>query len=200
MKRKSFVFLFFIVFIVSCIGKYQGLILDTKPQLIMPIAFGQYSLADLFYGIDEPNNLVIETGVFHQITDTIPFNNSLFFSKIENAELIFRVNNIMPFQVDLVITPFDTISNSKVGNELYVTIVEASAYNESSLSLYPIVSEHSLFINADQIEVLKNSNGLLIEAVFIWPYEKVVTSIIDDFFDLDAFNIKLILNAQLNLQ
>ena len=200
MKQRSFVFLFFMVFITSCIGIYQDLALNTRTQLVMPIAFGVYTLGDLFYDIDEPNNLVIETGVFHQITDTIPFNNSLFFSKIENAELTFRVSNIMPFQVDLVITPFDTISNTIVGNELYITIVEATEYNESSLSLYSINSEQILILDADQIEVLKKSNGLLIEAAFIWPYEKVVTSIIDDFFELNAFNIKLILNAKLNMQ
>lgn len=200
MKSGNLILLIFIVFNISCISKYKDLTLNTKTRLVVPIAYGEYTLGDLFYNVNEPDNLVLNRGVFHQITDTIPFNNSSLFEKIKDADLIFRANNIMPFQVDMVLIPFDTLSNSFIGDELFITIVEAAAYNESSLSLISIVSEQILLLEADQIELLKKSNALLIDAKFIWPYEKVETSIIDDFYELNAFNIKMILNANLNIQ
>lgn len=165
--------------------------------MVVPLAFGEYTLGDLFYGIEEPKELNINTGAFFHIVDTIPFQNPALIKNIDVADLIFRANNLMPFQVDLKIIPFDTLSNSSVGDVIYITIVEAAEYNENALSLNPVLSEYTLTLDEGLMETMKLANGLLLDATFIWPYENVVTSIIDNLYEMNAFNIKIIVNVSI---
>lgn len=195
-KKFFFIFLFLTT---SCISKYQDFTIKTETKLVAPLAFGEYKLGDLFYDLEDADELVLNTGTFFQINDTIPYNNSTFSKKIDSAELKFRANNIMPFQVDLQIIPFDTISKNRTGDALYITIVEAAEYEESVFSLNSVQTEYSLLLNDDLIEIMKQSNGLLIDAVFIWPYEKVLTSIIDDLYEFEAFNLKVILEVNIKM-
>lgn len=191
------ILLFFLLIILSfsCINKYRDFEIKSSTELLVPLAFGEYTLGDLFYGIEEPKELNIDTGSFYHIDDTIAFQNPAIMQNIDVNGLTFRSNNLMPFQVDLKIIPFDTLSNSQIGDAIYITIVEAAEYNESALSLDPVLSVYTLTFDENLKERMSRSNALLVDATFVWPYEKVVTSIIDNLYDLYAFNIKIIVNV-----
>lgn len=59
----------------------------------------------------------------------------------------------MPFQVDLVVTPFDTVTSTVTGESLFVTLVEAAWVEFNGLSIQPIISENPLVVNKIWIRI-----------------------------------------------
>lgn len=197
LKRNSILFVIVTVLSFSCISRYNDIDYQTDTEIVFPFLRGTYTLGDLFYGLEDYGELPLEPGIFFSFSDTIPFELSLHNQLMKHIELIFRSANVMPFQVDLVVTPFDTVTSMVTGEPLYVTLLEAAWVEFDGLSLQPVNSENTLIVNDIVFEELKNSNSIILDLNFIWPYEKITTTMFQDYSNRYAFQLLLILKFNL---
>jgi hypothetical protein len=98
----------------------------------------------------------------------------------------------MPFEVNLILSPFDSTNNTSIGEPLFLKVVEAAPANFDQLSLTAVTSEDTLFINAEINEQLKQANSLILDLEFIWPYEKITTEMFDNYSEMFAFSVTVI--------
>lgn len=174
-------------FFSSCITKYSSVELETNIPVTIPFAYGSYTLGDLFYNLDD--TVVVKTGQFYELNDTISVSNeSSMVTRAKNVEIIFRSINYMPFQVDLEVASFDSLTY-QTGNKIQLKLIEAAVINTELEVAIPVNYESSVLLDDKTLAQLKDANSLLIKAKFIWPYESVSAPIIDEMaaFDLDIF-------------
>ena len=195
-KRNSILFVIVFGIAVSCISRYNDLDYQTETEIVFPVLRGTYTLGDLFYGFDEVTDITLEPGIFFSFSDTIPFELSLQNNWMKHVELIFRSVNIMPFQVDLVVTPFDSVTSTVTGEPLFVTLVEAAWVESDGLSLQPVNSENTMIIKDIVLNELIFSNSIILDLNFIWPYEKISTTMFDDYSSMYAFQLLMILKIK----
>lgn len=189
-----------IILFTACQNRFEDIKLKTETEIIVPAAHAVYTLGDLFYGLDDSDStdLSLNNGIFYSLSDTLKLESSSFNFECEELDVIFRTTNIMPFQVDLELFPFDTLTNSITGDRLFVTMVEAAPFNDKELNLSNAVQgDQHLILNSDELNVLQNSNGFLVKASFVWPYEDVSTTIVADFYNFYAFELKVLLHIKI---
>ncbi|MDA3931087.1 MAG: hypothetical protein PF541_19220 [Prolixibacteraceae bacterium] len=189
-KGLCLILLFFLLY--SCIGRYGDFELETDSEFIAPFAFGSYSLGDLFYEFEDTVN--VSTGQFFQLSDTIPLNEISLLDQFNEVEILFQSTNLMPFQVDLDLTPFDSIQGVLNNNSIHLTIVEAATTDNQLSLLIPTYWENTIYVNQDLLNSIRLANSLLIEVTFIWPYESVSVKLNDE---LKAFDLAIILKINL---
>lgn len=188
-----FIILITFFFCTACNSSIKEIELNTEAEFGFPFLKGSYQLGDLFQDFEETTSLTIKPGVFHSISDTIPFTSPNLNFIFDSIELIFRTSNVMPFQVDLSLTPFDTISGQIIGEPIYITVVEAAWVEFDGLSLNPVYSENTLTLNKKLTEQLEQSNSLILDLDFIWPYEKITTNMIENYKQMFAFQLLVIM-------
>lgn len=174
---------------ISCKIQPEELGIKTEAEIVIPFFQGSFTLGNLFYDIEQSNELSLETGVFYTLSSNVPFDlpdGSLFTKEVE---LVFNATNLMPFQLDMSITPFDSINNENTAEPIITTLVEAAWVETDGLSIEAVMSENSLVFDQEIFQQLEASNSLLIELYFIWPYESITTSMIDDYYSMYAFRL-----------
>ncbi|MBN2263764.1 MAG: hypothetical protein JW735_12665 [Prolixibacteraceae bacterium] len=187
------IFLYTLILLLSaCVQAKKEIVFDTETQIGFPFLRGSYKLGDLFEDYKNQTSINIDPGVFHSVTDTIPFNKPKISKLFNNIELIFRTTNVMPFEVNLILSPFDSTNNTSIGEPLFLKVVEAAPANFDQLSLTAVTSEDTLFINAEINEQLKQANSLILDLEFIWPYEKITTEMFDNYSEMFAFSVTVI--------
>ncbi|MDA3930289.1 MAG: hypothetical protein PF541_15170 [Prolixibacteraceae bacterium] len=135
-------------------------------------------------------------GVFFNFTDTIPLDNSNLNELIETAEVIFRANNSIPLQVDLHVFPFDTLTATKTGEELYVTILDAAQIDDFGNVTDTTFSENSLFLSGDALDAISAANSLLLNVAFMSPNNGESPAKLKNEY---GFDLKMILDIKPNL-
>lgn len=170
----------------SCIDSISPKI-KTDTKLIIPIAFAEYKIKDLFY--DYPDTAVVEHGVFYSIRDTIPLRTQLNLYDPEKIAFQFQSVNYLPVHVDLKLTPFDTINRNTLGESFQTRMAESAFYNEQVELLTPVYSDSVLCLSKRDT-LFRLGGGALIQFDFIWPREQVEV-VIDD--EIPAFSLNVIL-------
>ena len=178
MMKKLITFLALAFIFPSCFKKYQDFDIKAETELIAPFASASYHPDDLLYDLEFPYQ--INTGTFFSICDTVPYHFSLLSEEISQVEITFRSMNLMPFRVDFSLLPIDTLSGIITGDTLYATMVDAAIYDPLDNDPDSVYTENSLLVDSESIEEINTSNGLVMEAIFIWPYESVTLDSLDD--------------------
>jgi hypothetical protein len=150
----------------------------------VPIVFG--------IGIKIP---VLVKGVFFNYFDTLNFS-SVILNGLERAELIFRTKNGIPLSVNLSFTPYDTISNQTIGDELFVRLLDAAKTDASGNVIAVSEAENKLVVEGENLINLKNSNSILINASFISPEDGTKPAKLKNDF---GFDLKMILDVNIDL-
>jgi hypothetical protein len=139
---------------------------------------------------------VLVKGSFFNFCDTLKITTGHTLDFVKRAVLIFRTKNRIPLQVNLSVTPFDTVSGSVIGNELFVTLLEAAQTDELGNVTALAEAENEMIVEGDNLIHLKNSNSLLIKASFISPENGTKPAKLK--YD-DGFDLKLILDVTTDL-
>ena len=192
-QRTHKIFLYFLLMLLTaCFPAKKEIVFDTETQIGFPFLRGTYKLGDLFEDYKNQTSISIDPGVFHSVTDTIPYKQPKISKLFNNIELVFRTTNVMPFDVNLILSPFDSTNNTNIGDPLYFTVVEAAPTDFDQLSLNAVTSNDTLFINSELNEQLKQANSLILDLEFIWPYEKITTEMFDNYSEMFAFSVTVI--------
>ena len=192
-QRTHKIFLYaLIMLLAACFPAKKEIVFDTETQIGFPFLRGSYKLGDLFEDYKNQTSIHIDHGVFYSVSDTIPINKSKISALFNDIELIFKTTNVMPFEGNLVLSPFDSINSTYIGETLYFTVVEAAPTDFDQLSLNPVTFENTLFINSEINEQLKQANSLILDLEFIWPHEEITTEMFDNYSEMFAFSVSVI--------
>ncbi len=139
---------------------------------------------------------IVVKGGFFTYYDTLLFSAGNMLEKVKHAEMIFRARNEMPLQINLAVIPFDTITKTPTGRELFVKVLDAAQTDEFGNVISVTESDNKMVVEGQDIENLKKSNSFLIEATLLSPSdgEKPAKLKYDNGFDL-----KIILDVTADL-
>ncbi|MBP7506215.1 MAG: hypothetical protein KA807_00215 [Prolixibacteraceae bacterium] len=112
---------------------------------------------------------ILVKGGFFTFYDTLLFSAANMLEKVKRAEMIFRARNDMPLQINLSVIPFDTLTKTTTGRELFVKVLDAAQTDEFGNVTSETVSENKMVIEGVDIENLKKSNSFLLEATILSP-------------------------------
>lgn len=171
--------------------KYASFDVQSNAEIIAPFASASYNLSELFYDLKFPYE--VNHGSFFSIHDTIAIQNLTYADNIDEATFIFKAFNIMPFQINLLLVPIDSITNTPV-DSLKVIMLEAASYEPGDDWPSPVKSENSLLIDANFLRAVKSANQLYLDANFSWPYQGVR---VDTLIDQLAFELEVIIDFKL---
>ncbi|MFA9388611.1 MAG: hypothetical protein ACERKD_02305 [Prolixibacteraceae bacterium] len=158
---------------------------------------------DNFVDLNNPFQIGLEfkvpillSGVFFNYTDTIFIANSNLDQLIESAELIFETNNSIPMQIDLSLTPFDTIQGVVTGEELYVTLLDAAEVDEFGNVLNATHARNSMMLSPEALHSIVLSNSLLLHVSFLSPNDGTSPAMLKNEY---GFDVRVVVDANPNL-
>lgn len=112
---------------------------------------------------------ILVKGGFFNYSDTLTFSSGSLLEKVKRAEMIFRARNYMPLQINLSVTPFDTITKVATGREIFVKVLDAAQTDEFGNVTSETVSENKMIVEGQDIENLRKSNAFLLNATILSP-------------------------------
>jgi hypothetical protein len=139
---------------------------------------------------------ILVKGVFFNFVDTISFSSGNILDLVKKAKLILRTKNEIPLQVNLSVTQFDSVSGKAIGNELFVTLLEAAKTDEFGNEIAQTDAENELVVEGEALINLKRSNSLLINAAFISPENGEKPAKLKSVY---GFDLKMILDVTTDL-
>jgi hypothetical protein len=139
---------------------------------------------------------VLIKGFLFNYIDTLVLPNLNILDRIKKAELIFRTINNVPLQVKLTVVPYDTVTHTKLGDDLFVNILDAAKTDDIGNAISPTETENKLILEEKDLNNLKKSNRLIINAAFISPENGTKPAKLKND---DGFDIKIILNVSPSL-
>ncbi|HPR32796.1 MAG TPA: hypothetical protein PLK12_11900 [Prolixibacteraceae bacterium] len=131
-------------------------------------------------------------GMFFEYVDTLAVSFGSLTETVEKASLIFRTRNEIPLQVNLDITPFDTLSGTVTGEIMHVTLLDAAPTDELGNVTGISEAENSLVLTGQELNPLRTANALLVRAAFLSPDEGTKPAKLK--YDL-GFDLKVILDV-----
>lgn len=190
LKRRFSLFIFLILLLNGgCVQKYFDFTLETDAIFQIPFVHGSYLMNDVFEDFDGVAS--VNTGKFYEFTDTLAISDSSLFNQVESLEIIFTATNFIPFQVDLMVTFFDSISNTNLKYYNLTVVEPAILHDQLGISIPTSGSSHFI-VDKDLLVTLEEANALIVSAEFIWPYEAISAELEKDW---KAFDLNVILKT-----
>lgn len=139
---------------------------------------------------------IVVKGSFFNYYDTLFLATGSILKNVKRAEMIFRTKNTMPMQINLTLTPFDTLTNTVIGDEIFARILDAAQTDEFGNVIAETVAENKLIIEGEDLNNLRNSNALLMKASLMSPSDGEKPAKLKF---KDGFDLKIILNVTADL-
>ncbi len=139
---------------------------------------------------------IVVKGSFFDYYDTLMLATGNILKNVKSAEMIFRTRNEMPMQINLILTPFDTLTKTVIGDEIFARILDAALTDDFGNVTAETVAENKLIIEGEDLDNLRKANALLLKASLMSPSDGAKPAKLKF---KDGFDLKIILNVTADL-
>lgn len=193
---KLTVAIFLLLLTSACFEKYSDAGIHSAAEWMIPFASGTYSIDELFDLSEEEKVQAAGQGSFYQFRDTLLLKHTMPQLQSDSLGLVIESVNYLPFEIVLIIQPFDTIQHRLSGDSIQFKLARAAAAGDDLWQTVPAGTRNYLLLEGELETWFSEAGALLLTADFIWPHDESFALTISELPDINVLDLQLFFNLK----